>query len=106
MHFTVSRIGARGLRSPAMEGSAETHGAGSASSEPTLADDEAVGEDGAPGSCADGEGLRSPGLMLFDPDIAGGGVMPTVISKMGPERVRRRVVPRTSPIREAMSPGL
>ena len=35
-----------------------------------------------------------------------GGVMPTVISKMGPERVRRRAVPRTSPMREAMSPGL
>ena len=31
--------------------------------------------------------------------------MPMVISKMGPERVRRRAVPRTSPTREAMSPG-
>ncbi len=37
--------------------------------------------------------------------VGAGGVMPTVISKMGPERVRRRVVPRTSPTREAMSPG-
>jgi hypothetical protein len=35
-----------------------------------------------------------------------GGVMPTVISKMGPERVRRRTVPRTSPTSEAMSPTL
>jgi hypothetical protein len=68
-------------RRPAMEGYAFC--------EPALADDEAIGEDGAPGFVA-----------------VSGRVMPTVISKMGPERVRRRTVPRTSPMREAMSPGL
>ena len=57
---------------------------GSASCDPTR-DDEAV-TNGASGGVV-------------------GGVMPTVISKMGPERVRRRAVPRTSPTREAMSPG-
>jgi len=40
------------------------------------------------------------------PGFVAGGVMPTVISKMGAERVRRRTVPRTSPMREAMSPVL
>ena len=67
-----------------MVGSVETQGPGSESCDPTR-DDEAV-TDGAPNLV--------------------GGVMPTVISKMGPERVRRRAVPRTSPRREAMSPGL
>ena len=76
-----------------MVGSVETHEpeSGLVSCEPTLADDEAVGEDGA------------PDLVMVG---SSGGVMPTVISKMGPERVRRRAVPRTSPRREAMSPGL
>ena len=37
---------------------------------------------------------------------APGLLMPTVISKIGAERVRRRTVPRISPIREAISPVL
>ena len=38
--------------------------------------------------------------------VGAGGREPTVISKMGPERVRSRTVPRTSPTMLAMSPGL
>jgi len=50
------------------------------------------------------EGLDSGRDERFSVRLAG-GLMPTVISKMGPERVRSRTVPRTSPIRETISPG-
>ena len=39
----------------------------------------------------------------LEPEVA--GRMPTVISKIGLARVRRRTAPRTSPVMEAMSPG-
>ena len=91
MHLTVSRMGEAkpilGSRGSCANGERLRVGL-LAFCDPTHPDDEAIGMDGAPGMLA-----------------GSGGVMPTVISKMGPERVRRSVVPRTSPRREAMSPG-
>ncbi len=82
-----------------MVGSVETQGAESIGW--VAGADGAAGLSAASAKCADsGRDDRFGGM------VGGvGGVMPTVISKRGAERVRRRAVPRTSPMREAMSPG-
>ena len=52
-----------------------------------------------------GDGARSNPCMASSVSGAG-GVMPTVISKIGAVRVRSSTMPRTSPTSDAMSPAL